>query len=88
MLTNEEMFDAANELLSLSSTENDGRGIVCVRAIVKHMVHGDEGLARMVRRTEGDLTRQYPKVEAALYKIFGCRLHSVQGCREWLCCSV
>lgn len=79
-------MDKFADILSvLESVENDGRGIQCVKAIITYLRRGDWESAINVRRIDGDKTRMYPKVEAALLDIFGCRLHKNKNCKEWLC---
>ena len=81
----EDNINIADELDALQAAENDGRGIDCVREIIEYLRRDQYDLAKNVRHIEGDKTRAYPKVEARLYEIFGCRLHGVNGCGKWLC---
>lgn len=87
-MTLDEMKEVAIHLLRLQKEENDGRGISCVRSIAHHLDHGDFESAINVRLLEGDKTRSYPKVEKELTRIFGCRLHSIKDCNNWLCKEV
>lgn len=75
----------ADTLAQLQAVENNGRGISCVRSIVIYLRRGEWENAIAIRRLEGDKTRCYPKVEAALTKILGCRLHAAIHCSSWLC---
>ncbi len=56
-----------------------------IRCILGHLRAGRRYPALLVRQSEGDKTREYPEIEAHLYKMFGCRLHGNHGCGEWLC---
>lgn len=84
-MTPAEMLLHANHLDQLQKVENDGRGIACVRSIIHYLRLGDWSSALNVRRTEGDKTRAYPKVERELTQIFGCLLHAKYNCGDWLC---
>ena len=77
-----EHFDAIEALDNLQKKENEGRGISCVKAIVTYMLRGQFDLAAAVRKTEGDKTRNYPKVEEQLLSMFGCRLHGEKECKR------
>lgn len=85
-LDNQVMTKADIDTLdALQACENDGRGISCVRAIVSYLRSGNVESAKVVRTLEGDKTRSYAFVEAALTKMLGCRLHSKHGCDYCLC---
>lgn len=73
------------ELARLEKVLNGSQGIRCVRTILTALEAGDYESAMDVRRVEGDKTRYYPDIELILYKIFGCRLHGIKGCQDWLC---
>ncbi len=75
----------ATTLELLQTKENDGRGIYAVRSIVHYLREGDLESAKAVRMNEGDKTRNYPRIEAELLTIFGCRLHCLHNCQHWLC---
>ena len=73
------------ELAHLERTLNGERGIQIVRVILKMLDGGYVESAQRVRSVDGDKTREFPELEPVLYRMFGCRLHGVQGCNEWLC---
>tara|TARA_Y100000310_G_C20626084_1_gene785970 strand:+ start:489 stop:737 length:249 start_codon:yes stop_codon:yes gene_type:complete len=74
-----------DDLDALQQKENDGRGIECVRHIIFYLRREDVNSAQTVRYHEGDKTIAHPDVEKKLCAMFGCRLHGVHGCKNWLC---
>jgi hypothetical protein len=84
-MTTNEMLLHANILEKLQQSENNGRGVNCVRTIVHYLRLGDYESALAVRRNEGDKTRAYPKLEKELTAIFGCRAHAVRDCTGMFC---
>jgi hypothetical protein len=81
-MTNAEKADLLDRA---QASENDGRGIRCVQAMVTYLRQNDLESAQTVRQVEGDKTRMYPKVESLLTELFGCRLHLKKSCDHWLC---
>lgn len=57
----------------------------CVQSIVAHLRNGDIKSAMIIRKLEGDKTRNYPAIESFLLKTFGCRLHCQIDCCDDLC---
>ena len=67
--------------------EFHGGGSSCVKAIIQYLRLGEQETALVVRRNEGDKTRQYPDIEEHLHRMFGCRSHQKRDCDHWLCDS-
>ena len=67
-MTNEEMLDVANKLQQFKSSQPTIMGSAYLTAICKHLIQGDENLARVIRSTS-----YYPSLEFELIKIFGPR---------------
>ena len=74
-----------NELDSLQSKENDGRGVSCIRSIIFYLRQNDDDSAKKVYQSEGDKIRQYPVIQEWLIQNFGCRSHLKLNCDNWLC---
>lgn len=72
----------ANDLDGLQSVENDGRGVMCVKSMVTYLRRNQFAEAQGIYQVDGDKTRQYPALEAALRKYFGCRLHGTHDCEK------
>lgn len=71
----------SGELEAAQAKENDGRGIVCIQAMLKYLERGQINMARNVWVVDGDKIRAYPQVQALCEDIFGCRLHGVKRCQ-------
>lgn len=60
--------EMADELFKLQSSENEGRGVNCVRGIVNHLRACNGKDAKAVCRNEWDKIRNYPKIVEWLFK--------------------
>jgi hypothetical protein len=69
----------------LDELQQAEKGISCVRAIIHYLRLGNYVSALAIRRTDGDKTRAYPKVEKKLIDIFGCRMHAAHDCPDDFC---
>lgn len=74
-----------NAIDKLDRLQAEAGGIECVREILIYLRRGERQRAANLRCIEGDKTRTHAAVEKQLYKMFGCRLHGVQGCDKWPC---
>jgi hypothetical protein len=74
-----------NELDALQAKQNNGRGISCVKSIVLFLKLGQIATAIQIRSWDGDKITSYPEVEQKLTKMFGCRLHAIHNCENFLC---
>lgn len=59
----------AEELNSLQESQNDGRGVSCVRTIVAYLRRDDLTSAKAVANNEGDKIASYPAIEAVLQRV-------------------
>jgi hypothetical protein len=76
----------ADDLDVLQSVENDGRGVRCVQQMITYLRRNEFERARGIYQADGDKTRQYPKLEAALREYFGCRIHGHARSHCQSCC--
>lgn len=67
----EQLQKDAKILSDMEGKENNGRGIVCVKAIVLYMEMGDKNSAKLVFQNERDKIRSYPNIEKWLISYFG-----------------
>ena len=63
-------YKIAKELHNLQKIENDGRGVSCVRAIIKYLQFGHYESAKNVCINEFDKIRNYPKIKELCQKVF------------------
>ncbi|MDX1535896.1 MAG: hypothetical protein R3346_04015 [Candidatus Spechtbacterales bacterium] len=56
----------ANNLDELQASENEGRGISCVRTIAAYLRAGDKKTARAICLNESDKIRSYPEIYGLL----------------------
>lgn len=80
-----ELLEIAAHLDKLQKSENDGRGVECVKSIIAFLDNGDLKSALAIREHDGDKTANYPYVETYLTQVFGCRTHGEFNCKNWLC---
>ena len=71
-----------DDIDELDRLQAEAGGVRCVQDIVMYLRRGQIEYAKTVRSVDGDKTRQHHKVEAQLYKMFGCRLHGIHGCEK------
>lgn len=60
--------ELADELFKLQSTENEGRGVSCVRSIVDCLRSNNGEDAHLICRNEFGKIRNYPKIVAWVLK--------------------
>lgn len=76
------------KLTDMESSMNQGRGVRCVKDILRYLRLGQLSLARGVRMEDGDKIRVYPGMDRLLTEILGCRMHGVQRCEHPVCKGV
>lgn len=75
-----------DQLETLESSKNDGRGISFVKEVIMHLRNGNIEKAKVVWSWDGDkVETENRDVRDFLIKHLGCRLHGKIGCQKWLC---
>ncbi|MFZ2038732.1 MAG: hypothetical protein WAV11_02250 [Minisyncoccia bacterium] len=64
----EEMKSIADQLEKLQSSENEGRGVSCVRTAIFYLRGGDLDGAKAVCKNDHDKIQNYPDIEKFLEK--------------------
>lgn len=59
-----------DRLKEAEKVQNQGRGVCCVKDIIKMLEKGRDADALATCRGENDKIRSYPPVQAVLYEIF------------------
>lgn len=65
------------ELKQLEASQNDGRGVRCVKTMIAYLELGQVEVAHRVFLTDRDKLRQYPELYIHLKEIF-----SRHGCKD------
>lgn len=79
---------SVQELITLNSQENNGRGISCVKDIITYLQSIQIEKAKLTYQHDGDKMYLYPKIQEWFYNNFGCRTHLKIGCQSELCKSL
>ena len=84
------MFITSQDIENLeviNSTQNDGRGVSCVRAILAYLKsrRSNEKDAQRVRQLNFTTTKGYPELERQLQLMFGCGNHGLDSCEHEAC---
>jgi hypothetical protein len=81
MLTKEQI----EKIETLNNIQNNGRGIICLGYIVKHLKNKDTQLAQKVFTANVDTIIRYPELYVLLVDSLGCNCHGKENCQDGLC---
>jgi hypothetical protein len=81
MLTKEQI----DKIETLNNSQNNGRGIICVGYIIKHLRNKDIPLAQKVFTANVDTLIRHPELYILLVDTIGCRCHGKENCQDGLC---